>query len=384
MMETVKMDNQTQQPRRVLQLFARLGKGGIETLVMNLYEAMDRSRVQFDFLLNIPGGEYEQRARAMGARIFYIPQRHEGVAASHKALVAFFREHARDYCAIHQHVSSLTAIVPQYYARKYHIPVRILHSHNSMISPTLPARHIHMLLHRMAKPFVRLLATNYLGCSDKALDWLYSHTGVRRQAVMVNNGIPVARFTYSPEVRAAVRRELGIHDDALVVGHTGSFTVAKNHAFLLDVFAEVVKTRPDAVLLLVGDGPLRGSIEDKIRRLGLTERVRLAGIRDDVNRLLQAVDVQLMPSLYEGLPVSLVEAQASGLPLVISDTISRDTAITPSVVFLPLSAPASAWAARVVEAARDHRRGDTSQYIRRAGFDIADTAEKLLNIYLGQ
>lgn len=349
---------------------------------MNLYGATDRRQIQFDFLLHVPDGEYEAEAKAMGARLFYTPNNSSGLWQAHKANDNFFRTHAKEYCAVHLHASSLTEILPLFYAWRYGIPVRILHSHSSAINRAHSSFWLRMAMHWLMKPWVHTVATHYFGCSDKAIDWLFRYTGVRAKAQMMKNGIPAEKYAFNTEKRHKVRTALNIAQNELVVSHTGTFLQVKNHTFILDIFAALLRTISDAKLLLVGDGPLRTDIEAKIHALGLQQHVILAGVRSDVHNLLAASDVHLMPSLYEGLPVSLVEAQAAGLPLVIADTISRDAALTANVEFLPLTAPADYWAGRLLAAAKKGRNRNATTEIQLAGYDIMQTAEKITKVYL--
>ena len=361
---------------RVLHVFGKLHRGGLETFVMNVYKYMDRSQVQFDFLLTIPGGDYEEDVIRMGGKIYYIPERNKGIYAHYKALDVFFKTHKDEYAAIHQHVSSLSPIIVLYYAKKHGVPVRILHSHSS----TINSIKTHNIIHVLFKPAVKHLATHYLGCSDKAIHWLYRGTGIYHKAEMINNGIDTASYVYSPIVRREIRNSLGIKEE-LVIGHVGRFDKVKNHTFLLKIFAEILRTHPGAKLMLVGDGGLKSSIEKEAAELGIMDNLIMTGLRRDVNRLLSAMDIFVMPSLFEGLPVALVEAQAAGLPLVISDTISRDSQITESVKFVSLDETPQAWASKVLDSIMEYPRRDTSAQINDRGFGIEKAANRLLEIY---
>ena len=365
---------------RVLQVFGSLNRGGLESFVMNLYRAIDKNKIQFDFLLSSPGGNYEEEVKAFGARIYYLPQRNRGIRNYHFALDKFFAEHAAEYNAIHVHASSLSAITPLYYARKYGVKTRIIHSHSSTIRQELKANFLHHAAHRINKLRIGKLANIYLGCSDKALDWMYKGSGVRKKACMINNAIPLTEYKFNEEVRKKIREDMGLHGK-FVVGHVGSFTHVKNHRFLISIFRDMLKEIPSAHLLIIGEGPLREQIISQIDNLGLKDNVTLAGLRSDVNTLLQGMDMIIMPSLFEGLPVSLVEAQASGLPVIASETISKDTAITPNIRFIPLSAGSEAWLKAIMEFHDHFRREDTSEFISKNGFDIKNVATYLSQIY---
>lgn len=366
---------------RVLHTMGGLMRGGLEAFVMNVYRQIDREKIQFDFLLTQDtSGGYEEEAEAMGARIYRIPPRNKGYKAYRRALDDFFRAH-RGYAAVHQHVSSLTSIEPLGYAKKHGIPVRVLHAHSSAIDKSLRLRWAHLALHCVRKLFVRSWATDWLGCSEKALDWLYRGTGVRSRAVMVNNGIDSAAYAYDEKARKAVRDELGIGQDDFVMGHVGRFAPVKNQAFLIDVLAELRKSVPGAKLLLVGEGGTMDAVKAKAEEKGLSAAVVFTGVRSDVARLLQAMDVFVMPSLFEGLPVSMVEAQAAGLPLVVSSAISRDSDITGTVLFKDLADTAESWAESVLAWTEKVGRADNTEKIKQSGFDSATTAAWLCRLY---
>lgn len=365
---------------RVLQVFGTLGRGGLESFVMNLYRAIDRDKIQFDFLLTFPNGDYEEEARALGARIFYIPNRSANFKEYKDSLNAFFKLHSKDYSAIHLHASSLSSIDPLIYAKKFGIRRRIIHSHSSSVKHSVKARFVHRVVHEYRKLQIKRIATDYLGCSDKALEWMFSGTGIRDKAVMINNGIDSAKFAYNLEVRKAVRSEFGIQN-RFVMGHVGSFIDVKNHRFLINLFSKLIEKLPSAILLLVGDGELKEDIRNQVKMNGLQDNVIFAGVRSDVNRLLQGMDILIMPSFFEGLPVSLVEAQASGLPVLASNTISQDVALTPNIKFLSLQSCLEIWIDEIITVYKSFKRIDATDFIRRNGFDIKDIVEKISTIY---
>lgn len=363
--------------KRVLQITGGLGRGGLETFVMNVLRSLPEDSVKFDFAVHSPGMAYEKEAFERGARIFYLPKRRNGFINHWKAWDTFFKEHASEYIAVHMHISSLSLIEPLFFAKKYGLKVRVLHSHNSSASGSK----FHNVLHYFNKLFAHSLATDYLGCSDKAIDWFYKWTSVHNKAMLIKNGIDVGKYLYNPIVRDNIRTELCVNKNDVVVGHVGRFARAKNHAFLLDVFYELKKIRGNSKLLLIGVGNLMDETKTKANKLGIIDDVIFTGGRSDVNELLMAMDVFVMPSIYEGLPVSLVEAQASGLPVVCSDTISHDSKITNRLQFLPLDAGANKWAKVISESVPAPDRDMVSSEITQAGFDIRETTKILLDIY---
>ena len=366
--------------KKVLQVLGGLGRGGIETFIMNVYRSIDRSQIQFDFLLRTKGGDYEAEARSLGAEIFIMGERNTGVIRYYHSLDVFFKERARFYDAIHVHASSLSNIEVLYFAKKHGIQTRILHSHSSSISGSK----LHFITHLCFKPFVKYLATFYIGCSKKAIDWMFSGTGVYNKVVLLPNGIDVEEYRLNLQTRAFIRAELGLNDDNIIIGHVGRFVWIKNHKFIIDVFKHIITLNDKARLVLVGDGPLFQEIQSYISKSNLEGKVILLGQRRDISAVLQAFDVFLMPSFYEGLPVSLVEAQSSGLLIIGSDTISPDADLTGCIRFIPLSRNSQFWAEYTLKEADGYIRKDHIDELKSKGFDIKTTARCLTQIYNGQ
>ena len=283
------------------------------------------------------------------------------------ALDRFFGEHP-EYRIVHSHLDCMSAI-PLKAAKKHGVPVRIAHAHSS--------RQDRDLKYPLKLFFKRLIpgqATQLFACGDEAGKWMFGTDDFR----VLNNAIDAGRYRFDPKVRQEVRSELGIPADAPVAGHVGRFMAPKNHGFLLRIFAEL----PDnAMLLLVGDGELRAENEHLAEELGIRDRVIFAGLRRDVERMLQAMDVFVFPSLYEGLPLSIIEAQAAGLPCLISDKVPIECKKTELVTQIPLDTSPAEWAEAVVSAAKTPRTNTLAQ-LREAGFDIRANAEWLQNYYL--
>lgn len=363
---------------RVLHALGRMNMGGIESFIMNVYRAIDRGRVQFDFLVSARDNKWEPDIKALGGRIYYIPPRNESLSAYRKNVDRFFSEHASEYGAVHVHVSSLSSVYILKAAGKHGIRTRIIHGHSTGIKGSS----LHYLLHWSNKPRLSRLATHCFACSDKARRWLFAGTGCLSGSEIINNGIITDDFTYNPQKRLQARRMLGIGDDIIAVCHVGSFIEVKNHDFLLDIFGKLKALDERYVLFLVGDGPLRPMIEEKAAALGLEDSVVMLGLRDDVSLLMQGFDCLVFPSLFEGLPVTLVEAQASDLKVVCSDTISRMAAISDDIRFVSLNTSPSEWARIIDGRIGDGNRKNNSELIRRAGFDIHAIADRLQKLYV--
>ncbi|EOO15538.1 glycosyltransferase family 1 protein [Bacillus cereus] len=303
-------------PLRVLHVVVNMNRGGAETLIMNLYRNIDRSKVQFDFL-TCKEGVFDEEIVKLGGGIHRIPYvtdvGHRGYI---KALNTFFSSHPQ-YKIVHSHMDKMSGFVLRS-AKKAGIPVRIAHSHSTSSEGGTIAK----VYKWYAGAFIIPCATHFLACSIAAAQWLFPDRASTTE--IFKNGIECAKFVFSSEIREQVRKELKLHEDAFVIGHVGRFAYPKNHTFLIDIFAQLIESRPKSILLLVGDGPLRVEMEKKAEKLNLTNRVKFLGIRSDINRLLQAFDIFVFPSIYEGLPVTLIEAQGAGLPCVISDNITQD------------------------------------------------------------
>lgn len=366
--------------KKILQVFPTLTRGGLETFVMNVYRCIDKTQYQFDFLVNLNKGDYREEVSAYGGKIYVVPQAVKGWRKYCKALDKFFKEHHNEYIAVHLQASSLSNITTLYYAKKYSVPIRIIHSHSTSVGQKGFIRMFHLLIHHLSKPFVSRVATHYLGCSDKALDWLFKGTTVRQKAIIVKNGIKTEDYKYNPTIRKKIRSEFLIEDN-LVIGHVGRLAEVKNHTFLLKIFREILKLKPNSFLMLVGDGPLKDNIQKQAQELGIVDRIIFTGIRPDVNRLLQGIDIIVMPSLYEGLPMCLVEAQASGLPLLLSDTISKQSKLLKNVQFMSLTDTPEKWGEEAIALVNHTERTDTSAIIEENGFDIKKTTAQLVDIY---
>lgn len=361
----------------ILHSLARMNRGGAETLIMNIFRHIDKGRYNFHFLLNSDECDYADEIRKLGGKIYSIPGRSQGVLRYCNALDTFFSSHRGEFQAVHMHTSSLSSLELLYYAKKYGIKKRIIHSHN-----TAQTGIIHNILHYVQKPVLRYLATNYLSCSKVASDWLYRGTGVLSKSVVINNGIDLKQFEYNINSREEIRQFYNISDNTVVLGHVGRFDVVKNHSFLLDIFNEFHKINSDSVLICVGVGSLLEKCKKKAQELGIGDNVIFTGLQTEIFKYLSAFDFFIFPSLYEGLPVALVEAQASGLPTVVSDKVSPEAKLSNSLSFFPLEKSASDWA-RYIYTTNFTDRFSSLKQIEVNGYNIEKTVQYLENeIYL--
>lgn len=355
----------------VLHSIARMNRGGAETLIMNIFRNIDRTKYCFCFLLNSRDCDYSDEIERLGGKIYTIPSRSEGFLHYCRALDSFFSEHEGEFNAVHMHTSSLSSLEFLYYAKKHGIERRIIHSHN-----TVQAGLLHNILHRVHKPIMRFLATDYLACSKVAADWLFQHTGVRNRAVIIKNGIDLQEFRYSPMNREEIRKKHNICDDDIVIGHVGRFDVVKNHTFLIDVFDSFHRIHPNSKLVCVGIGGQMNEIRQKVLQKGLDDSIIFAGLQEEVYKYLSAFDYFVFPSLYEGLPVALVEAQASGLMTFCSDKVSTEVCISVYLTQLSLDVAPSDWALAISNCDIKDRTKFVSQ-IEDEGYNISKTVQLL-------
>lgn len=356
---------------RVLQVVTNMDRGGLESMLMNYYRHIDREKIQFDFLVHRQErAAFDDEIEALGGRIYRLPRLVPWSKSYLSALNRFFDEHT-EYKVVHVHQDCLSSVILKA-AKQHDISVRIAHSHNANQDKNL--KYPIKLWYKRSIPEY---ATNLFACGKDAGDWMFGGASYQ----IINNAIDVAAYTYDPTKRQEMRRQLGLTGE-LVIGHVGRFNPQKNHAFLLDIFAALLKKEPNAVLLLVGGGADMPKIQAKAQELGIAERVRFLGVRSDVADLMQTMDVFVFPSLYEGLPVTMVEAQASGLPCIISDKVPPECILTDGLVnIMPLSASPEAWAEKILTM-RAVPRTDLREEIAAHGFDITTAAVKLQEFYL--
>ena len=358
---------------RILHIVTYMGRGGLETLIMNCYRHIDREQIQFDFLVHREfRADYDDEIETLGGKIYRLQRLNPFHPGYYKALDTFFRDHP-EYKIVHSHLDCMSSI-PLSVAKKRGVPVRIAHSHNA--SQDRDWKYPMKLYFAKRIPDV---ATQLCACSKKAGSWMFSGAPF----TVIHNGIDTNKFQFDPAVREAVREELGLQGK-FVLGHVGRFMPQKNHSFLIDIFSEVHKRNPDTMLVLLGSGPLEDDIKNKVSGLGLNESVRFLAPREDVSPLYQAMDAFIFPSLYEGFGIVAIEAQAAGLPCFLSDTIPEDCALADDLITrLSLSDSPDLWAEQILSQSGALRR-DHSDAVSRRGYDISQTAQYLTDFYFTQ
>ncbi|MFB9861020.1 glycosyltransferase family 1 protein [Salinicoccus siamensis] len=366
------------QPFRILHVFGGLDSGGAESRIMDIYREIDRTKIQFDFLVHTnKKGFFEDEINDMGGRIYRVPRFDITTIYSYfKAINNFFKKHS-SYKVVHGHILS-TAFIYQRYAKKYDIPVRIAHSRCGSRTEF----NFKNATKELFKRFSRFYVTHKFAVSKIAGDSAFGSNKVRSGAVeILPNAIKTEKYKYDQEIRENKRQELKANGNFLI-GHIGRFTKQKNHDLVIDVFHELNKQEPNTMLVLVGDGELKSDILTKVNSLGLSKQVIFTGVRDDVHELLQAIDLLLFPSFYEGLPGVVLEAQAAGLPCIVSNKITKEVKITDLVTYVSLEKNAIFWSEKIRETLRSYKRESKHSEIIEAGYDIKSVAKWYQNFYL--
>ncbi len=357
---------------RVLQVVTYMGRGGLETMLMNYYRKIDREKILFDFLVHRDfEADYDEEIRQLGGRIYRLSRLNPISRGYLNQLDDFFKEHP-EYKIVHSHLDCMAGI-PLKYAQKNNVSARIAHAHSS--NQTRDKKYV---LKQFYKHIIPKYATHFFACSEVAGKWMFG----KQKFSVLNNAIDTQKYSYNPQTARRVRAELKVSEDTLMVGHVGRFHPPKNHEMIVKIFSEVLKRVSDAKLLLVGDGYLQHIVQDQVAALGIQDHVIFTGVRSDVCDLMQAMDIFLFPSLYEGLPVSIIEAQAAGLPCIISDKVPLECKKTDLVQQLNLSESFGTWADIVISAAKQNKRRDTAEEIKKAGFDVSENTRRLEEFYL--
>lgn len=359
---------------RVLHVIGSLRRGGAEQVILNIYRNIDLNKVQFDFMTRGENlKEIEEEIRKKGGNVYDMPSYPKRIFANYRELKSFFEENAEKYQVIHIHANSLMYIKPLQLAKKYNIPFRIVHSHN-----TKTASLAYLPLHYLNRMKLHRLSNCNLACSEEAGKWMFG----KQKYEIVKNAIDVSKFSFNQCVRQQYRENYKLSDE-LVVGNIGRLVKAKNQEFLIDIFYEICKMKK-AFLVIIGEGELEEKLLKKIKKYNLTDRVVILHNISDVYNYLQMMDVFVMPSLYEGLPVSLVEAETSGLGVVIANTISEEAVlIKENISVMSLDANAFDWAKQVIEVDKRIRNNRKSQEDRIAenGFDIRKEVKRIEKFY---
>lgn len=362
---------------RVLQIGMTDNWGGIESYIINYYRNIDKNKVQFDFINIYPNDLcFQNEIEELGGKIYKVPSYYKHPFAYMKQVKKIIKENK--YEIVHCNMNSAVFLFPIIAAKLAKTKVIIAHSHNSSSDKGF----LKDFIHAVNKRFIPLFANTYFACSNKAGKWFYSKKVLKStRYCVINNAIDSKKYLFNEEIRKIKRKELNINDSTVVLGHVGRFNKQKNHEFLIEIFNEYNKKNNDSVLLLVGIGPLQEKIKNQVSDLNLNEKVIFLNQRKDVNELLQAMDIFMLPSLYEGLPLVGVEAQSSGIPCVLSDTITEELKILDDKVFyVGLNDNLEDWV-EIIDKCTKIKRINEYENIVKAGYDIEISTKKLIALY---
>lgn len=370
---------------RVLQKTATLGSGGIQKILVELQKNMDRSVVQYDYFLNLTEPDfYTDEVLSLGGKI-YGRKHNVGnpITKIVKRNVLFYKTiKENSYKVVHIDETLEMTAISVLVARLAGVKVIIAHSHNDHASEK-----IKWYLKYVVVPIARWVnstfATDYFACSQIAAKWLFTGKLNKKGKIkIINNGINAALYEFNPKTRKEIREKLGI-ENSFVIGHVGRFYKQKNHKFILDAFSDIVKQKPEARLLLIGEGELKDSIKAYAEELEIADTVIFYGLSNEVNKLLQAFDAFIFPSIFEGLGIVAVEAQAASLQTFCAEeTIAKEVNITPYCHYIPLNKGHKYWAKNIIEMAYSYERKSTTKMIRDANFDIVTVAKALEIFYV--
>ncbi|WP_203258688.1 glycosyltransferase family 1 protein [Hyunsoonleella ulvae] len=374
-------------PFRVLQVLTIMNRGGAETMIMNYYRNMDRSKVQFDFLLHREErGAFDDEIESLGGKIYRMPPISPNNAFKYRAkLKEFFKTH--HYSVVHSHLNGLSYYVLKA-AKQAGTKTRVAHSHIAIEPITIgsffaPNKRlvftIKDCIQNLLKKKVLKVATNYFACGTSAGKWLFGEHEMDKVNV-INNAIDSSNFVFNSDKAQEIKKDLNL-ENKRIIGHVGRFDDQKNHFFLIDIFNEIHNKNSEIDLVLIGEGHLKNQVIEKVKKYKLEKNVHFLGVRNDVHELLNGMDIILFPSLYEGLPVSLIEAQASGLRILTSNTVTSKINVTGLVHFRSLDDSAVEWANLLLNLI-DYKRENMKKKIIEANYDIKSNALVLQKFYL--
>lgn len=361
--------------KKILIVCGKLNIGGAEKVAYSLGHYRDVTKYECHYIVfEDIEGEYEAELSNDGCKIFHLPIPAENYFVFWKKINQLMKKYKYD--VVHCHTMFNSGIVLTA-AKRHGISCRIAHSHSICSSPN------RKLVKRIYEHIMRYLilknATDYVGCGQKAGEWLFGEKEFKKNGKLIYNGVDTALFAYSDSNRHKIRKELGI-TNKYVIGHVGHLAEVKNQIFLISLMPQILKCNPDAILLLIGDGNDRSMLQNKIKGLGLMKHVIMTGNVMNVNEYLSALDVFAFPSLYEGMPLSIIEVQANGLPCVISDRIPKDVVLTDLITVLPLEQSAEKWIDTIIKAKRENSQ-KYREIMYQTGFDTKAMVDKVYEIY---
>ncbi len=370
------------EPIRVLHVVGRMHRAGLETFIMNIYRNIDRNKIQFDFLTHYEKrGDYDDEIESLGGKIYrFSVLEDKNIIRYFKQLNSFFKMH-KEYKIIHGHWATF-GVFYMFFAKLNGIPYRIAHSHNDNTPPGLKGNIVNILI----KP-MKYLSNYYFACSQPAIYWLYgknSKITKSGKVKIIKNAIDLKKYKFNPDVRKEYRKKLNL-EDKFVIGHIGRMSYQKNQEFVIDIFKKIHEIDQDSILLLIGDGEDKIKLQKKVSELGLDQSVKFLGVRPDIPELLFAMDAFLFPSHFEALGIAAIEAQAAGLPTIVSTTIPEETHVTKLIKAIQLDKPIEYWVEQIVEVKNLNQsriNDDICESLKLMGYDVQEQAKFLENFYL--
>lgn len=364
---------------RILHVLGSRPTGGVGAFLYNYHQYIDKSKVQFDYLMfsDFKSGDYDEKVKKLGGRVYVLPAlKHKRLLLLHDLLIQFFAKHASEYNIVHLHTANLAFLVLKV-AKKYGIEVRIIHAHATVYSEKyLWKSWRNKVLWYIGKKY----ATNYCACSKAAGEFYYGKEAVNSGlAKIVPNAIDLEKYKFNKETRDKIRKSLNI-ENKFVIGHIGRMSPLKNQIFLLKIFADLKRLNNNTVLLIIGDGPLRKQLEEEIIKLNLVNSIILLGVRNDVPNFLTAMDVFVLPSLFEGLGIVVMEAQASGLKCILSDKVPVETNMG-GAEYISLTTSSIEWAKRILNVKFLEKRESYIKNLEENGYSIKLAVKDLEEYY---
>lgn len=354
--------------------------GGIESVLFNYVTKANKDKIRFDFITTFKTIPRSEELKKIGCRIIFICDRRSNYFRYKEEINGFFKQHAKEYDAIWLNDCMFANIDALKLAKKYGINKRIIHAHNSN---NLGGGKSRIIRHRINSFFLPNYATDYWACSQLAGEWSFSKSILNSENYrVINNAIDCKQYVFDPDKRKEKRRELGISDNCFVIGHVGRFDYQKNHPFLLNILKDTLKADNNTILLSVGTGTDWQQIKNQSIEMGIDTNIMFLGQRNDVNELFQAMDIFVLPSQFEGLPVVLVEAMASGLTCIVSDKVTKESAVIPDlVIFDPIDGNENIWTRDILKVKKNITRRNTIEEMKKAGFDINTQAARFHELF---
>ena len=361
--------------KKVLQVMDGLGRGGAQTFIMNNIEALYKNGIICDFLIRRDNSAYTEEINKYGGKVILTAPFPKKAISNYFQTKSYLKKHASEYCAIHLHANALFYLLPIKLAKRYGIPVRIIHSHSTQTKIPILKR-----IHLVNRNKIKKYCTHFFACGQDAGHWMFNNQPFE----IIKNCIDEDKFCHNDLDREIIRKRYSIPNDAILIGHVGAFNKPKNHHFIIDVFSEYLKISPTAKLILLGTGIFEDEIKEKVKSMNIENSVIFAGPKGEIYRYYHAMDVFLFPSLFEGLPFSLIESQMAGLPSLVSDVITDECIVTDIVNKMSLNEPARIWAKKldIITNLKIDRKAYCS-IVSNSGYGIKNSSMRLSAIYFG-